>query len=87
MIAGSDTSNGAASSLTERSGSPANRITSARRVGSDRAAKVRSSGELRKLTIWFSIRGGDGCQQPSFLTLKGGMRAQRPVGVLSHLRH
>jgi hypothetical protein len=43
MIAGNENANGAASSLTDRSGSSASRITSARRVGSDRAAKVRSS--------------------------------------------
>ena len=42
MIAGSDIENGAASSLTDTSGSDASRITSARRVGSDSAAKVRS---------------------------------------------
>ena len=46
MIAGSDTGNGAASALTERSGSAASRITSARRVGSESAAKVRSRVEL-----------------------------------------
>jgi hypothetical protein len=55
MIAGSETSNGAASSLTDRSGSRASRITSARRVGSDSAAKVQSSGELETLTMWLSI--------------------------------
>ena len=42
MIAGSDTENGAASTLTERSGSSASRATNARRVGSASAAKVRS---------------------------------------------
>jgi len=42
MIAGSDIENGAANSLTDSSGSDASRITSARRVGSDSAAKVRS---------------------------------------------
>ena len=46
MIAGSDTGNGAASALTEMSGSAASRITSARRVGSASAAKVRSRDEL-----------------------------------------
>jgi hypothetical protein len=46
MIAGSETSNGAASSLTERPGSCASRITSARRVGSDSAEKVRSRGPV-----------------------------------------
>jgi len=43
MIAGSDTENGAASALTDSPGSSASRITSARRVGSASAAKVRSS--------------------------------------------
>ncbi len=46
MIAGSDIANGAASALTEMSGSSASRITSARRVGSASAAKVRSSEGL-----------------------------------------
>jgi hypothetical protein len=44
MTAGSDIANGAASSLTESPGSCASRITSARRVASESAAKVRSSG-------------------------------------------
>jgi hypothetical protein len=55
MIAGSDTENGAASALTDTPGSPASRITSARRVGSASAANVRSRAELRRLTMWFSI--------------------------------
>jgi hypothetical protein len=46
MIAGNDTLNGAANSLTESPGSCAKRITSARRVGSDSAAKVRSRGSV-----------------------------------------
>ncbi len=46
MTAGSDILNGAASSLTDRPGSAASRITSARRVRSDSAAKVRSRGPL-----------------------------------------
>jgi hypothetical protein len=46
MTAGNDIANGAASVLTEMSGSAASRITSARRVGSDSAAKVRSSDGL-----------------------------------------
>jgi hypothetical protein len=46
ITAGSDIANGAASALTEISGSSASRITSARRVGSDSAAKVRSSDGL-----------------------------------------
>ena len=57
MIAGSETENGAASSLTDRPGCCASRITSARRVGSESAAKVRSSGEFETLTIWLSIAG------------------------------
>jgi hypothetical protein len=44
MIAGSDIANGAASSLTDSPGCSASRITKARRVASDSAAKVRSSG-------------------------------------------
>jgi len=46
MIAGNDIANGVASALTERPGSSASRITSARRVGSESAAKVRSSALL-----------------------------------------
>jgi hypothetical protein len=55
MTAGSDIANGAASSLTERPGSCASRITKARRVASDRAAKVRSSGAAKNFTMWLSI--------------------------------
>jgi len=43
MIAGSDIANGLARSLTETVSSASSRASSARRVGSDRAAKVRSS--------------------------------------------
>jgi len=43
MIAGNDTENGAASALTDKPGCSASRTTSARRVGSASAAKVRSS--------------------------------------------
>jgi hypothetical protein len=42
MIAGSDIANGTFSSLTDSPGFSASRITNARRVGSDSAAKVRS---------------------------------------------
>jgi len=42
MIAGSETGNGCASSLTERLSRLPSRASSARRVGSDSAAKVRS---------------------------------------------
>ena len=55
MTAGSDIENGAASSVTEISGCSASRITSARRVGSESAANVRSSVVSKNLTIWFSI--------------------------------
>jgi hypothetical protein len=44
MIAGSDTGNGRASSLTETESCSPSRASSARRVGSANAAKVRSSG-------------------------------------------
>jgi hypothetical protein len=44
-IAGSDISNGRASSLTETLGSPASRASNARRVASASAAKVRSRPE------------------------------------------
>jgi hypothetical protein len=58
MIAGSETANGAASALTERSGCAASRVTSARRVGSASAAKVRSSGVPLNLTIGLRIERG-----------------------------
>lgn len=44
MMAGSDTGNGRASSLTETESCAPSRASSARRVGSANAAKVRSSG-------------------------------------------
>ena len=44
MIAGSDTGNGSASALTDTPGRSAMCARSARRVGSESAAKVRSSG-------------------------------------------
>jgi len=56
MIAGSDMAKGAASSLTEAPGSCVSRITSARRVASDSAAKVRSRGASENFTIWLSIK-------------------------------
>ncbi len=43
MMAGSEMENGCASSLTERLSLSPSRAKSARRVGSDNAAKVRSS--------------------------------------------
>lgn len=45
MTAGSDMATGLASSLTERLSFSLSRASSARRVGSARAAKVRSSAE------------------------------------------
>ncbi len=42
ITAGSDIANGCASSLIETASPPLSRATSARRVGSDSAAKVRS---------------------------------------------
>ncbi len=51
MIAGNETANGLASALTDRLGSSASRASSARRVGSASAAKVRSSMALFNLTI------------------------------------
>jgi hypothetical protein len=64
MTAGNEMANGSASSLTDRPGSRASRITSARRVGSDRAAKVRSRAGSKNLTIWFSIRRQKWSQAP-----------------------
>jgi hypothetical protein len=55
MIAGSDIANGCASSLTEMPSRLPSRATSARRVGSASAAKVRSSVWSLYLTMWFSI--------------------------------
>lgn len=55
ITAGSDIENGAASSLTESPGCCASRITSARRVASESAAKVRSSGATENFTMWLSI--------------------------------
>jgi hypothetical protein len=75
MTAGNDTANGAASSLTDRSGCSASRITRARRVGSDSAAKVRSSAVLRRLTIWFSIEPAAAVStagSPGFAALETG---------------
>jgi len=55
MIAGSDTANGSASALIERSGCSERRANKARRVGSASAAKVRSSGASLYLTMWLRI--------------------------------
>jgi len=55
MTAGNEIGNGFASRLTDRPGSAASRITSARRVGSASAAKVRSRAGLETLTMWLTI--------------------------------
>jgi hypothetical protein len=51
MIAGSDIANGCANSLTESVSRLPSRATSARRVGSANAAKVRSNVSSLYLTI------------------------------------
>ena len=79
MIAGNEILNGAASSLTDNSGCSASRITSARRVGSDKAPKVRSSAGSENLTIRFSIKRARGCQIFSS-PWKGEVGGQRPPG-------
>jgi hypothetical protein len=55
MIAGSDMGNGSASSLTERACASSSRASSARLVGSARAAKVRSRTASLYLTIKLSV--------------------------------
>jgi hypothetical protein len=55
MTAGNDIANGCASSLTEMPSCRPSRASSARRVGSASAAKVRSRASSLYLTIWFSI--------------------------------
>jgi hypothetical protein len=79
MIAGSENLNGAASSLTDRSGSAASRITSARRVGSDSAAKVRSRAGSKNLTIWFSIRPPAGLSTAS--SLRGAAKGRETSAI------
>src|SRR5262245_33233550 len=67
MMAGSDTGNGFASSLTEKCLPALSLATIARRVGSDSAAKVRSMrSELRSeyLTIWLSVGRGSRSVNP-----------------------
>lgn len=56
MMAGSDTAKGFASSLTEMLSWASSCASSARRVGSESAAKVRSRMASEYLTIWFSIQ-------------------------------
>jgi len=50
ITAGSDIANGWASSLTDAPSLSASRISSARRVGSDSAAKVRSNARSRSVS-------------------------------------
>jgi hypothetical protein len=66
-IAGSDTANGRASSLTEMLSCSSSRANNARRVGSARAANMRSSAASEYLTIWFSIGAERRRVNPSFL--------------------
>lgn len=57
ITAGSDISNGCASSLTETVSRSVSRASSARRVGSERAAKVRSrcgAGEV-VMSFWYQV--------------------------------
>ena len=58
MMAGSDIEKGSASSLTDRLLFALNRASRARRVGSARAANVRSSTGGLHLTIRLTFRGG-----------------------------
>ena len=55
MIAGSEIGNGFASSLTEKLSPALSFAMIARRVGSERAAKVRSRAGSLHLTIWLSV--------------------------------
>ncbi|AJZ60138.1 hypothetical protein OI25_205 [Paraburkholderia fungorum] len=55
ITAGNDIAKGSASSLTDRSFTPDRRASNARRVGSDSAAKVRSSNASLNLTMRLSI--------------------------------
>src|SRR4029453_6395194 len=55
MIAGSDTGKGRASSLTEIVSRSSSWASSARRVASESAAKVRSSAVSLYLTMWLSL--------------------------------
>src|SRR5829696_10553995 len=63
MMAGSDTGNGFASSLTESGSCASSRASRARRVGFAKAAKVRSRVASLYLTIELSVRTARwGCQ-------------------------
>ena len=55
ITAGRDIENGCASSLIDRLSLSLMRASSARRVGSDSAAKVRSSPTCECLTIWLTV--------------------------------
>jgi hypothetical protein len=55
MIAGSDIANGRANSVTESPCESLSRATSARRVGSASAPKVRSRLASEYLTMWLSM--------------------------------
>jgi hypothetical protein len=78
MIAGSDTANGSASVVTDRSGSCASRASIARRVGSASAAKVRSSGAALSLTMWLSMgKAGAAVKPCGGACLNPGYQPQR----------
>ena len=73
--AGSDISNGSASSLTESALLASNCARSARRVGSARAAKVRSSSAALYLTIWLSYGGQE--EVSTFFAIAWNVQALR----------
>ncbi len=94
MMAGNDTAKGFASSLTEMRSWVSSCASSARRVGSDNAAKVRSRMASEYLTIRFSIavkqsRVNRGSLPPGFQAIgaethrNGGPFAR--LGVYRHL--
>ena len=55
MTAGNDIENGLASSLTDRPLSSLSRASSARRVGSESAAKVRSKLQFMVVSLYLTI--------------------------------
>jgi hypothetical protein len=75
MTAGSDIENGCASSLTDTASLSLSRTRSARRVGSESAAKVRSRAASSYLTIKLSIEAA--------LTMSTGEFAGAPPLLLS----
>lgn len=81
MIAGSDIAKGSASSLTETPGSCASRITSARRVASESAAKVRSRGVSENFTIWLSIESMAALSIPARELFRDASPDGRNVGL------